>query len=52
MKHVVNFSGGMGSFAEAKSCVDKFGKENDTMLSRGIWERGGCDWILFGVNIW
>lgn len=32
MKHVVNFSGGMGSFAEAKSCVDKFGKENVTLL--------------------
>ena len=28
MKHIVSFSGGMGSFAEAKSCVDKFGKEN------------------------
>lgn len=28
MKHIVSFSGGMGSFAEAKACVDKFGKEN------------------------
>ena len=28
MKHIVSFSGGMGSFAEAKSCIDKFGKEN------------------------
>ena len=32
MKHIVSFSGGMGSFAEAKSCVDKFGKENVTLL--------------------
>ena len=28
MKHIVSFSGGMGSFAEAKACVDKFGKKN------------------------
>jgi hypothetical protein len=38
MIHIVSFSGGMGSFAEAKSCVDKFGKKNvilvfaDTMM--------------------
>ena len=32
MKHIVSFSGGMGSFAEAKSCVDKFGKENVSLL--------------------
>ncbi len=32
IKHVVSFSGGMGSFAEAKSCVDKFGKDNVTLL--------------------
>jgi hypothetical protein len=32
MKHIISFSGGMGSFAEAKSCVDKFGKENVTLL--------------------
>ena len=32
MKHIVSFSGGMGSFAEAKSCVDKYGKENVTLL--------------------
>lgn len=32
MKHIVSFSGGMGSFAEAKSCVDKFGKENVQLL--------------------
>jgi hypothetical protein len=32
MKHIISFSGGMGSFAEAKSCVDKFGKENITLL--------------------
>jgi hypothetical protein len=32
MKHVISFSGGMGSFAEAKSCVDKFGKENVQLL--------------------
>ena len=31
-KHIVSFSGGMGSFAEAKSCVDKFGKKNVTLL--------------------
>lgn len=28
MKHIVNLSGGMGSFAEAKECVDRYGKEN------------------------
>jgi PP-loop superfamily ATP-utilizing enzyme len=32
MKHIVSFSGGMGSFAEAKSCVDKYGKENVLLL--------------------
>lgn len=32
LTHVVSFSGGMGSFAEAKSCVDKFGKENVILL--------------------
>jgi hypothetical protein len=32
VKHVISFSGGMGSFAEAKACVDKFGKENVTLL--------------------
>jgi 3'-phosphoadenosine 5'-phosphosulfate sulfotransferase (PAPS reductase)/FAD synthetase len=32
IKHVVSFSGGMGSFAEAKSCVDQFGKNNVTLL--------------------
>ena len=32
MIHMVNFSGGMGSFAEAKSCVDKFGLENVELL--------------------
>ena len=31
-KHIVSFSGGMGSFAEAKSCVDKYGKENVILL--------------------
>jgi hypothetical protein len=31
-KHVVSFSGGMGSFAEAKSCVDKYGKDNVLLL--------------------
>jgi hypothetical protein len=31
-KHIISFSGGMGSFAEAKSCVDKFGKENVLIL--------------------
>lgn len=30
--HLVSFSGGMGSFAEAKACVDKFGKENVILL--------------------
>ena len=28
MIHLISFSGGMGSFAEAKSCVDKYGKDN------------------------
>ena len=32
MKHIVSFSGGMGSFAEAKACVDKFGKKNVLLL--------------------
>jgi len=32
MKHIVSYSGGMGSFAEAKSCVDKYGKENTILL--------------------
>lgn len=32
LKHIVSFSGGMGSFAEAKSCVDKYGKENVLLL--------------------
>lgn len=32
MKHIVSFSSGMGSFAEAESCVDKFGKENVVLL--------------------
>jgi len=32
MKHIVSFSSGMGSFAEAKSCVDKFGKEATLLL--------------------
>jgi hypothetical protein len=31
-KHVVSFSGGMGSFAEAVSCVEKFGRENVILL--------------------
>ena len=26
--HVISFSGGMGSFAEAEACVSKYGKEN------------------------
>ena len=30
--HVVSYSGGMGSFAEAKLCVDTFGKENVTLV--------------------
>lgn len=32
MKHVVSFSGGMGSFAEAHACVTKFGRENTLLL--------------------
>lgn len=31
-KHIVSFSGGMGSFAEAKSCVDKYGTDNVLLL--------------------
>jgi 3'-phosphoadenosine 5'-phosphosulfate sulfotransferase (PAPS reductase)/FAD synthetase len=30
--HVVSFSGGMGSFAEAYYCVQEFGKENVVLL--------------------
>jgi hypothetical protein len=32
MKHIVSFSGGMGSFAEAKACVDKFGSDKVILL--------------------
>jgi hypothetical protein len=32
MEHIISFSGGMGSFAEAVSCVEKFGKENVVTL--------------------
>lgn len=32
MKHIVSFSGGMGSFAEAVACVQKFGRENTVLL--------------------
>jgi len=32
MMHIVSFSGGMGSFAEAKACVDKYGKESVILL--------------------
>ena len=32
MKHIISFSGGMGSFAEAVSCVEKFGRENVVTL--------------------
>lgn len=32
MKHVVSFSGGMGSFAEALACVEKFGRDNTLLL--------------------
>ncbi len=32
VKHIVSFSGGMGSFAEAKSCCEKYGKENVLLL--------------------
>jgi hypothetical protein len=32
MLHIISMSGGMGSFAEAKSCVDKFGKESVELL--------------------
>jgi hypothetical protein len=32
MKHIISFSGGMGSFAEAVSCVNKYGKDNVTTL--------------------
>ena len=32
MKHIVSFSGGMGSFAEAYYCVQEFGKDNVILL--------------------
>ena len=32
MIHVISFSGGMGSFAEAEACVTKYGKENVVTL--------------------
>ena len=32
MIHVISFSGGMGSFAEAEACVSKYGKENVVTL--------------------
>lgn len=31
-KHIISFSGGMGSFAEAVSCVEKYGKEKVLLL--------------------
>ena len=60
MKHVVSFSYGMGSFAEAKSCCEKFGVENTLMLSadtkmedEDAYRFGsdvsnflGCEWIV------
>lgn len=32
IKHVISFSGGIGSFAEAKNCCDKFGADNVKLL--------------------
>ena len=32
MKHIISFSGGMGSFAEAKSCCDEYGIDNVKLL--------------------
>lgn len=32
MKHIVSYSGGMGSFSEAKMCVDRYGKENTVLV--------------------
>ena len=32
MKHIVSFSGGMGSFAEAYACVQKFGAADTILL--------------------
>lgn len=36
MKHVVSFSGGMGSFAEAEACVNRFGKDNTILLFANV----------------
>lgn len=68
MKHIVSFSGGMGSFAEAKSCVDKYGKENvvllfaDTLMEDEDLYRFkdevvaflGCELVTlcYGMNVW
>jgi len=32
VKHIISFSGGMGSFAEAVACVNKYGKDNVVTL--------------------
>jgi len=68
MKHIVSFSGGMGSFAEAYACVEAFGKENvlllfaDTLMEDEDLYRFkdevvsflGCEIITlcYGLNIW
>lgn len=36
MLHIVNFSGGMGSFAEAKLCIDEYGAENTHLLFANV----------------
>lgn len=44
VKHIISFSGGMGSFAEAVSCIEKYGKENViTLFSDTLIE----DWDLY-----
>ncbi len=66
--HLVSFSGGMGSFAEAKSCVDKYGKENVTLLFADTLQEDedlyrfledtkkflGCNFVrlCYGKNLW
>lgn len=36
MMHIISFSGGMGSFAEAKSCVDRYGSDRVRLLFANV----------------
>lgn len=46
MRHVVNFSGGAGSFAAAKRVCDRYGPENVTLLTADTMSEA-ADWETF-----